>query len=370
MTDAAAEARRERAERQEQAIDRLYSEAADRRKELDAKRKEQEKARLEAEEKALIGPSGAAFTPKITRLARVVDKRKGSAKKKAVKAGGGGLPTIDATAPDIAAAQPPASPAGITGKGNPLSRMHALYASGQDKLREKDQRAAEAAAAAGAAHCTFKPAITKKGKEAARATSHTWKRNVEAEYGAAAYERRRVKAQQRRRDLEQRHTKNAGAKPWGAGRGTTRRGRGKQGGTPPRQPQRPSGGGGRGGPQASGARQAVVSADTFRSHRRLRKPDGFIDPDREVINKATYGRRRGGKRGAGGGAAAASGAGSEEAVVERELQAIDRKLNAKRKSQGRYVARLVSAEDFSRLGALLFTVTAWIFIPAYCFAVP
>jgi len=357
MTDAA-EARRERAERQEVAIDRLYSEAADRRKELDAKRKEQEKARREAEEKALIGPSGAAFTPKITRLARVVDKRKGSAKKKAAKAGGG-LPTIDATAPDIAAAQPPASPAGITGKGNPLSRMHALYASGQDKLREKDQRAAEAAAAAGAAHCTFKPAITKKGKEAARATSHTWKRNVEAEYGAAAYERRRVKAQQRRRDLEQRHTKNAGAKPWGAGRGTTRRGRGKQGGTPPRQPQRPSGG----GPQASGARQAVVSADTFRSHRRLRKPDGFIDPDREVINKATYGRRRGGKRGAGGGAAAASGAGSEEAVVERELQAIDRKLNAKRKSQGRYVARRSSAEHLIATKALRCTATAWI---AHC----
>ena len=29
-----------------------------------------------------------------------------------------------------------------------------------------------------------------------------------------------------------------------------------------------------------------------------------------------------------------------------------------------------AAEDFSRLGALLFTATAWIFIPAYCFAIP
>ena len=34
------------------------------------------------------------------------------------------------------------------------------------------------------------------------------------------------------------------------------------------------------------------------------------------------------------------------------------------------LARLVSAEDFSRLDALLFTATAWIFIPAYCFALP
>ena len=32
-------------------------------------------------------------------------------------------------------------------------------------------------------------------------------------------------------------------------------------------------------------------------------------------------------------------------------------------------ARQDSAEDFSRLGALLFTAMAWIFIPAYCFAV-
>ena len=33
-------------------------------------------------------------------------------------------------------------------------------------------------------------------------------------------------------------------------------------------------------------------------------------------------------------------------------------------------ARRDSAEDFSRLGALLFTATTWIFIRAYCFAVP
>ena len=37
--------------------------------------------------------------------------------------------------------------------------------------------------------------------------------------------------------------------------------------------------------------------------------------------------------------------------------------------QGRS-ARRDSAEDFSRLNALLFTAMAWIFIPAYCFAVP
>ena len=35
-----------------------------------------------------------------------------------------------------------------------------------------------------------------------------------------------------------------------------------------------------------------------------------------------------------------------------------------------YGARDDSAEDFSRLNALLFTATAWIFIPTYCFAVP
>ena len=33
-------------------------------------------------------------------------------------------------------------------------------------------------------------------------------------------------------------------------------------------------------------------------------------------------------------------------------------------------ARQDSAEHFSRLGALLFTAMAWIFIPAYCFAIP
>ena len=33
-------------------------------------------------------------------------------------------------------------------------------------------------------------------------------------------------------------------------------------------------------------------------------------------------------------------------------------------------ARHDSAEDFSRLNALLCTAMAWIFIPAYCFAVP
>ncbi len=33
-------------------------------------------------------------------------------------------------------------------------------------------------------------------------------------------------------------------------------------------------------------------------------------------------------------------------------------------------ARRDSAEDFSRLNALLCTAMGWIFIPAYCFAVP
>ena len=33
-------------------------------------------------------------------------------------------------------------------------------------------------------------------------------------------------------------------------------------------------------------------------------------------------------------------------------------------------ARQDSAEDFSRLDALLFTAMAWIFIPAHCFAIP
>ena len=33
-------------------------------------------------------------------------------------------------------------------------------------------------------------------------------------------------------------------------------------------------------------------------------------------------------------------------------------------------ARRDSAEDFSRLGALLFTAMAWIFIPTHCFAIP
>ena len=36
----------------------------------------------------------------------------------------------------------------------------------------------------------------------------------------------------------------------------------------------------------------------------------------------------------------------------------------------KFDARRDSAEDFSRLNALLFTAVAWIFIPAYCFAVP
>ena len=35
-----------------------------------------------------------------------------------------------------------------------------------------------------------------------------------------------------------------------------------------------------------------------------------------------------------------------------------------------YPSRRDSAEDFSRLNALLFTAMAWILIPAYCFAVP
>ena len=36
----------------------------------------------------------------------------------------------------------------------------------------------------------------------------------------------------------------------------------------------------------------------------------------------------------------------------------------------RVLARRDSAEDFSRLNALLCTATDWIFIPAYCFAIP
>ena len=35
-----------------------------------------------------------------------------------------------------------------------------------------------------------------------------------------------------------------------------------------------------------------------------------------------------------------------------------------------YAARLDSAEDFSRLDALLCTAMDWIFIPASCFALP
>ena len=35
-----------------------------------------------------------------------------------------------------------------------------------------------------------------------------------------------------------------------------------------------------------------------------------------------------------------------------------------------FLARRDSAEHFSRLNALLFTATDWIFIPAHCFAIP
>ena len=35
-----------------------------------------------------------------------------------------------------------------------------------------------------------------------------------------------------------------------------------------------------------------------------------------------------------------------------------------------FMARRDSAEHFSRLGALLFTAVDWIFILAYCFAIP
>ena len=35
-----------------------------------------------------------------------------------------------------------------------------------------------------------------------------------------------------------------------------------------------------------------------------------------------------------------------------------------------FLARRDSAEHFSRLDALIFTATTWIFIPAYCFAIP
>mgnify|MGYP002039486777 CR=1 FL=1 len=44
--------------------------------------------------------------------------------------------------------------------------------------------------------------------------------------------------------------------------------------------------------------------------------------------------------------------------------------NLLRQSMRAMRARQDSAENFSRLDALLFTATAWIFIPAYCFAVP
>ena len=55
-----------------------------------------------------------------------------------------------------------------------------------------------------------------------------------------------------------------------------------------------------------------------------------------------------------------------------------KKKKAKAKKKARTKAGLIadalarhdSAEDFSRLDALLFTAMAWIFIPAYCFARP
>ena len=51
------------------------------------------------------------------------------------------------------------------------------------------------------------------------------------------------------------------------------------------------------------------------------------------------------------------------ALLEAMLQLGNRRVNA-------VLARRDSAEDFSRLSALLFTATDWIFIPAYCFALP
>ncbi len=45
-------------------------------------------------------------------------------------------------------------------------------------------------------------------------------------------------------------------------------------------------------------------------------------------------------------------------------------LELSRKRNGKPPARHDSAEDFSRLNALLFTAMGLIFIPAYCFAVP
>ena len=51
-------------------------------------------------------------------------------------------------------------------------------------------------------------------------------------------------------------------------------------------------------------------------------------------------------------------------AIEWAADVMDRRIDAAEEP------RRDSAEDFCRLGALLFTATAWIFIPAYCFAVP
>ena len=53
----------------------------------------------------------------------------------------------------------------------------------------------------------------------------------------------------------------------------------------------------------------------------------------------------------------------------RLKKAFEKVDGAKEGEIGR-MARQDSAEDFSRLNALLCTATDWIFIPAYCFAIP
>ena len=65
--------------------------------------------------------------------------------------------------------------------------------------------------------------------------------------------------------------------------------------------------------------------------------------------------------------AVASPAGSEQKAV-RAYSPIPADDGDGNTSDQLPVAILV--EHFSRLGALLFTAMAWIFIPAYCFAIP
>ena len=62
---------------------------------------------------------------------------------------------------------------------------------------------------------------------------------------------------------------------------------------------------------------------------------------------------------------AKSGAKAMKDAIEWAADVMDRRIDAAEEP-----VILQIAEDFCRLGALLFTATAWIFIPAYCFAVP